>query len=176
MKPVHLSILAAVARNGVIGKRNALPWHLPEDLKHFKALTMGHAIIMGRKTYASIGRVLPGRTNVIVTRQPDFHAPDAIVVHTLEEALHRSGGQDGALFIIGGARLYEQTLGLAQRLYLTEIQLDFEGDTFFPAFDRSDWIEASRERHVSDGKEGMPLEYHFVVLDRKQTGEELNQL
>ncbi len=176
MKPVHLSILAAVARNGVIGRHNALPWHLPEDLKHFKALTLGHTIIMGRKTYASIGRVLPGRVNVIVTRQQDFHAPDAIVVHTLEDALHWQGGQNDALFIIGGARLYEQTLGLAQRLYLTEIQQDFEGDTFFPAFDRSDWIEASRERHVSDGKASMPLEYHFVVLDRKQTGEELNRL
>jgi dihydrofolate reductase len=180
MKPVHLSILAAVARNGVIGRRNALPWHLPEDLRHFKALTMGHTIIMGRKTYASIGRVLPGRINVIVTRQLDFRAPDAIVVHTLEDALHWQGEQqDDALFIIGGARLYEQTLGLVQRLYLTEIQQDFEGDTFFPAFDRSDWIEVSRERHVSDGKAGMadmPLEYHFVVFDRKQTGEELNRL
>lgn len=177
MKPVHLSILAAVARNGVIGRHNTLPWHLPEDLKHFKALTMGHTIIMGRKTYASIGRVLPGRTNVIVTRQLDFHAPDAIVVHTLEDALHLQGRQDDALFIIGGARLYEQTLGLVQRLYLTEIQQDFDGDTFFPVFDRSDWIEVSRERHVSDGQTGMagmPLEYHFVVFDRKQTVEPKN--
>jgi dihydrofolate reductase len=175
MKPVRLSILAAVARNGVIGRHNALPWHLPEDLKHFKALTMGHTIIMGRKTYASIGRVLPGRANVIVTRQLDFCAPDAIVVHTLEDALDLNGRQDDVLFIIGGARLYEQTLDLVQRLYLTEIQQDFEGDTFFPAFDRSDWVEVSRERHVSDGKAGVPLEYHFVILDREQTGDKLNQ-
>jgi dihydrofolate reductase len=175
MKPVRLSILAAVARNGVMGRHNALPWHLPEDLKHFKALTMGHTIIMGRKTYASIGRVLPGRTNVIVTRQLDFCAPDAIVVHTLEDALDLNGRQDDVLFIIGGARLYEQTLDLVQRLYLTEIQQDFEGDTFFPAFDRSDWVEVSRERHVSDGKAGVPLEYHFVILDREQTGDKLNQ-
>jgi dihydrofolate reductase len=175
MKPVRLSILAAVARNGVIGRHNALPWHLPEDLKHFKALTMGHTIIMGRKTYASIGRVLPGRTNVIVTRQLDFHAPDAILVHTLEDALDLNGRQDDVLFIIGGARLYEQTLDLVQRLYLTEIQQDFEGDTFFPAFDRGDWVEVSRERHVSDGKAGVPLEYHFVILDREQTGDKLNQ-
>lgn len=106
MKPVRLSILAAVARNGVIGKCNTLPWHLPEDLKHFKSLTMGHTIIMGRKTYASIGRVLPGRVNVIVTSQPDFRVPDAIVVHTLEAALQqREPGvlskQEDELFIIG---------------------------------------------------------------------------
>ncbi|MCW5619131.1 MAG: dihydrofolate reductase [Nitrosomonas sp.] len=172
MKPVRLSILAAVARNGVIGKCNTLPWHLPEDLKHFKSLTMGHTIIMGRKTYASIGRVLPGRVNVIVTSQPDFRVPDAIVVHTLEAALQqREPGvlskQEDELFIIGGARLYEQTLGLVQRLYLTEIQQDFDGDAFFPEFDRREWSEISRERHISDGKTGIPLEYHFVILDRK---------
>ncbi len=174
MTPVRLSILAAVARNGVIGKCNALPWYLPEDLKHFKSLTMGHTIIMGRKTYASIGRVLPGRTNVIVSSQTDLRIPDAIVVHTLEDALQQRAPdtlskQQRELFIIGGTRLYEQTLGLVQRLYLTEIQRDFDGDAFFPEFDRREWLEVSRERHMSNGKTGMPLEYHFVILDRKQT-------
>lgn len=172
MKPVRLSILAAVARNGVIGKCNTLPWHLPEDLKHFKSLTMGHTIIMGRKTYDSIGRILPGRTHVIVSHQTDLRIPGAIVVHTLEDALqqHEPNAlpqQESELFIIGGARLYEQTLGLVQRLYLTEIQQDFDGDAFFPEFDRCEWSETSRERHISDGKNGIPLEYHFVILDRK---------
>ncbi len=174
MKPVRLSILAAVARNGVIGKCNTLPWHLPEDLKHFKSLTMGHTIVMGRKTYASIGRVLPGRTNVIVSHQTDFRIPDAIVAHTLEDALQQRGPdtlrQESELFIIGGARLYEQTLELAQRLYLTEIQREFDGDAFFPEFDRREWFEVSRERHISNGRTGMPLEYHFVIFDRMQDG------
>lgn len=178
MKPVRLSILAAMAKNRVIGKNNALPWHLPADLKHFKSLTMGHIIIMGRKTYESIGRPLPGRTNVIVTNQAKFAVPNAIVVHSLEDALkirviNESAGSTGQIqdrFIIGGAVLYQQSITLVHRMYLTEIQQAFDGDACFPDFDPDEWIEVSRERHFSDDQTRdikMPLEYHFVILDRK---------
>lgn len=167
-----LSILAAVAKNGVIGRHNALPWHLPTDLKHFKSLTMGHAIVMGRKTYESIGRPLPGRTNIIVTKQVDFRVTGATVVHSLEEALNVDSlcAEDCERFIIGGAELYRQAVALSQRMYLTEIQRDFDGDTYFPEFDRGEWYELSREQHFSSGstEHEAPLEYHFVILERKK--------
>lgn len=164
----RVSLLAALAANRVIGKNNTLPWHLPEDLKRFKSLTMGHTIVMGRKTHESIGRVLPGRRNVVVSRQIDLIAPGAVVVHSLQAALEQGNSASATadeLFIIGGAKLYEQTLALAQRMYLTEIQQDFEGDAYFPEFNCAEWIEVARERHMSAGT--MPLAYHFVVLERK---------
>ena len=175
MKPIRLprvSLLAALAANRVIGKNNTLPWHLPEDLKRFKSLTMGHTIVMGRKTHESIGRVLPGRHNVVVSRQTGLIVPGAVVVHSLQAALEQVDSASATadeLFIIGGAILYEQSLALAQRMYLTEIQKDFEGDARFPEFNRDDWIELSRERHVSAGT--MQLTYHFVVLERKNMRE-----
>lgn len=166
MKLPRLSILAALASNRVIGQNNALPWHLSADLKRFKSLSMGQIIIMGRKTYESIGKPLPGRINVVISRQPDFSVPGATVTRSIEEALTVcSAYQDKETFIIGGAELYEQTLGACQRLYLTEVQRDFEGDAFFPEFDRSDWHETSREIHTLE--DGSGLEYHFVVLERK---------
>ncbi|MCO6433823.1 dihydrofolate reductase [Nitrosomonas nitrosa] len=162
----RLSLLAAMASNRVIGRNNALPWRLPADLKRFKALTMGQIIVMGRKTYESIGRPLPGRINIIVTRQPDLSVVGVTVTRSVEEALTACLiHPDKEIFIIGGAELYQQTLKHCQRLYLTEVQKAFEGDAFFPEFDRSDWHEIVRERHVQE--EGEKLEYHFVVLERK---------
>jgi dihydrofolate reductase len=166
MTAQRLSILVAMATNRVIGRNNALPWHLSAVLNRFKALTMGQILIMGRKTYESIGRPLPGRINIIVTRQPAFSAPGAVVTSSIEEALAACMPYpDKEIFIIGGAELYQQTLAYCQRLYLTEIQQDFEGDTFFPEIDRNEWREISREMCTQE--EGDKLEYHFVVLERK---------
>ena len=164
----RLSILVAMARNRVIGRNNALPWHLPADLKHFKSLTMGHPIIMGRKTYESIGKPLPGRTNIIITRQADYEAPGAMVVHSVEDAIlacKEVTQFDGESFVIGGEKLFQQTIMLCRRMYLTEIHKDFEGDTFFPQFERSDWEEVKRDKYFDDSAD--KLEYHFIVLDRK---------
>ena len=163
-----ISIIAAVADNFAIGKLGKLPWHLPADLKHFKFLTMGQTIVMGRKTYESIGRPLPGRANIIVTRQTGYEVPGAIVVNTIDDALlicERTGSINGENFIIGGEELYRQTLKICQRIYITEIQRDFEGDVFFPEFDPNEWEETQRDRHISENDTN--LEYHFVVLDRK---------
>jgi dihydrofolate reductase len=157
----RLSLIVAMARNRVIGVDNTLPWHLPEDLKHFKALTMGHHIIMGRKTYDSIGRPLPGRTTVIVTRDPGYTMAGCLVAHSLDEAVRLSEGDDEAFFV-GGSSLYEQALPLADRLYITEIQADYLGDAHFPEFDRQEWRECSREGHI--GTDG--LAFDFVVHDR----------
>jgi dihydrofolate reductase len=170
----RLSALVAMARNCVIGRNNQLPWRLPPDLKRFKALTMGHTIIMGRKTFESIGRPLPGRTSIIVTRQPGYAVKDAIVVNSITEALEACSintpehvseppAAERENFVIGGAEIFRQTLPMCDRLYITEIQRDFEGDVLFPEFDRDEWIEVSREKHMDD----TGLEYHFVVLDRK---------
>lgn len=168
MSAMRLSILVAMAKNRVIGKNNALPWHLSADLKHFKALTMGHPIIMGRKTYESIGKLLPGRTNVIVTRQKAYQVVGAIIVNSIDDALKVcQAGVDGnnEVFLIGGAELYQQTLGLCNRIYVTEIQRDFDGDTLFPVLDMEEWQEMSREKHYSEAGN---LEYHFVMLDHKE--------
>jgi dihydrofolate reductase len=146
-----------MAKNRVIGVENRLPWHLPEDLKHFKSLTMGHHIVMGRKTYDSIGRPLPGRTTVVITRDPFFSLEDCLVVHSIEEAISVCEG-DEEIFFVGGAELYRQVLPLADCLYLTEIQAEFPGDAWFPEFDREVWREASRECHSSQ----TGLAYDFV--------------
>jgi len=168
MSPPRFSILVAMAKNRVIGRNNALPWQLPPDLKRFKQLTMGHHIVMGRKTYESIGRPLPGRTSVIVTRQSDYQAPGTIVVGSLAEALKicsEGKEMDQESFVIGGAEIYQQALGLCQRMYVTEIQQEFDGDALFPEFNQQEWREISREKHRLAEDDG--LEYHFVVLDRR---------
>jgi len=170
MSAMRLSILVAMAKNRVIGKNNALPWHLPADLKHFKALTMGHPVIMGRKTYESIGRLLPGRTNIIVTRQKAYQVAGAITVNSIDDALKVcQAGVDGnnEVFLIGGAELYRQTLERCNRIYITEIQQDFDGDTFFPAFNLEEWKEITREKHFSEDR---ILDYHFVVFNHKIRG------
>lgn len=166
----HLSILVAMAQNRVIGKDNALPWRLPPDLKRFKMLTMGHPIIMGRKTYESIGKPLPGRTCIIVTHQPGYKAEGAIVVNSVAGALkacrkNTDTDRGAENFVIGGTEIFRQTLPLCDRLYITEIRRDFEGDVRFPEFNQDEWLEASREKHRLAEDNG--LEYHFVVLDRK---------
>jgi dihydrofolate reductase len=145
----QLSIIVAIAKNRVIGLNNNLPWHLPEDLKRFKTLTMGHHIIMGRKTFESLGRLLPGRTTVIVTRNKSYRVNGAIVTHSLQEAIDNCGNDD-EVFLIGGAELYQQSLKLAKKLYITEINAEFEGDAFLPVFDLNAWQEASRESHTSE--------------------------
>jgi len=160
----RLSIVVAMARNRVIGANNALPWHLPADLKHFKALTMGHHIVMGRKTYESIGKPLPGRTSVVVTRNENYSVPGVIVANSLEAAISACGDDD-EVFVIGGAELYRQALKFAGRIYLTEIDADISGDAHFTEFDSTSWQETGRESHEPDGKN--PHSYHFVVYDRK---------
>jgi dihydrofolate reductase len=157
-----LSLIAAVARNRVIGLNNALPWHLPEDLKRFRALTTGHHIIMGRKTYESLNRLLPERTTVIVTRNTSYDVPGAVIVHTLEQALEACAG-DAEAFVIGGAELYREGLRHAHKMYITEIDAAFKGDVVFPEFDRTQWQETSRECHISE--QGLPFAY--VSYQRK---------
>ena len=151
-----LSMIVAVARGGVIGLNNTLPWHLPEDLKRFRALTTGHHIIMGRKTYESLNRLLPGRTTVIVTLNTDYAVEGALIAHSLEAAVALAQHDDEP-FLIGGAELYQQGVKLARRLYLTEIDAEFKGDAFLPAFDHSTWQETARESHVAEN--GLPFSY-----------------
>lgn len=156
----RVSILVAVAGNGVIGADNRLPWHLPDDLKYFKRLTTGHCVVMGRKTFDSIGKPLPDRRNVVITRQPDLKIEGAVVVHSLDEGL-RACGEAAEIFVIGGAEIFRQALDRTDRLYLTELQRDYEGDVRMPDYDRSLWREVSREKRFAGD-----LEYHYVVYDR----------
>ncbi len=151
-----LSLIAAVAQNGVIGLDNTLPWHLPEDLKRFRALTTGHHIIMGRKTYESLNRLLPDRTTVIVTRNPDYAVEGALIAHSLEGAIALAG-EDPEIFLIGGAELYQDGLKLADTLHITEVHEAVEGDAHFPQWDSRQWREVSRERHTS--VKGLPFSY-----------------
>ncbi len=157
----RLCLVAALASNGVIGVDGRLPWHLPEDLKHFKALTMGQPVIMGRRTWESIGRALPGRRNIVVTRQEGFVAPGAELAGSLEAAIALCDDVPYA-FVIGGAALYAAALPIADALELTEIDASFKGDTHFPPFERSEWRELRREQHRSaDG-----LRFDFVRYER----------
>jgi dihydrofolate reductase len=156
-----VSLVAAVAANGVIGARNALPWHLPADLKHFKATTMGRPVIMGRRTFEAIGRPLPGRTNVVVTRRADFAAPGCIVVGSLEAA-YAAAGPVEEICVIGGGELYREAIAHADRLDLTEIHAEFEGDAHFPPVDRALWRETAREVHEGEA----PFRFDFVRYER----------
>jgi dihydrofolate reductase len=145
-----LHLIFARARNGVIGHNNTLPWHLPEDLAHFKQTTLGQPVVMGRKTWESLPpkfRPLPGRTNIVVTRQADWQAEGAVVVHSIEEALQHCPS-DAQVWVIGGAEVYAQAMHLATRAVVTEIDADFEGDAFAPQFD-SAWQETQRSTHVA---------------------------
>ena len=154
-------IMAAVARNRVIGKDNDLVWHLPADLKHFKETTSGHYVIMGRRTYESISKALPNRVNIVVTRNPQYNAKDCVLSGNLEEAIEyaRKAGQS-KVFILGGGDIYRQAMEFADAIYLTEIHSDFEGDTFFPELDRKLWREIRREDHAPDERNHYP--YSFV--------------
>jgi dihydrofolate reductase len=159
----RLALIAAVASNGVIGDGNRLPWRVVEDLKRFRALTTGHAVIMGRRTWESIGRPLPGRQNIVVTRQPDYRAPGAETAPSLEAAIALVRLPAPA-FCIGGGLLYRAALPHATTLYLTEIGREYRGDATFPAFDRSDWRETAREPGVRAGPE--EPDYAFVTYER----------
>lgn len=160
----NLALIAALGRNRVIGRDNRMPWHLPEDLKHFKATTMGAPVVMGRKTYESIGRPLPGRRNIVITRDPSKLADAAVDAATSLDAALALAGDVPHVFVIGGGEIYAQALPMAARLHLTEIDLAPEGDACFPAFDRDVWVEVSRDaRHRDDP----PLDYAFVTYERR---------
>ncbi len=158
-----ISIIAALAENRVIGVNNTLPWRLPNDLKHFRRLTTGHAIIMGRRNHESIGKPLPERTNIVITRNHDYRAPGCLVAHSLDEAL-KMADDDAEVFVIGGAEIYRAALARADRLYLTRVHAEVQGDTFFPEFDRNEWRESACERHAADERHAYA--YSFVVLER----------
>ncbi len=142
---MNLTLVAAVARNGVIGRDNDMPWHIPADLKHFKALTLGKTMLMGRRTYLSIGRPLPGRTTLVLTRQPDWTADGVTVVHSVAQALDLAGANE--LIIAGGGDLYAQVIEVANRLEITHIDQQIAGDTVFPTIDLDVWRESAREEH-----------------------------
>mgnify|MGYP000611756060 CR=1 FL=1 len=162
-------LIAAFAQNRVVGIENRLPWHLPEDLKYFKRTTSGKAIIMGRKTYDSIGRPLPNRTNIVVTRNPEFTAPGIKVVTSLEAAIelakevnHINGVDE--VMVIGGASIYESALPIADRLYLTHVHAEVAGDAYFPEVNFKQWAEVSREDYKASEKN--PYDYSFVVYEK----------
>lgn len=166
---MKLSMIVAVAENGVIGRNNALPWYLPNDLKYFKQTTMGKPVIMGRKTYESIGKPLPGRTNIVITRQSDYQPEGVKVVSSVEAARELAesvcliDGQSEAM-IMGGAEIYTLSLPHTDRLYLTEVHAAVEGDAFFPDYDKSQWQETGREDFAAEGPN--PYDYSFVVYER----------
>jgi dihydrofolate reductase len=161
-----ISIIVALAKNRVIGIENRLPWHLPGDMQWFRRHTLGKTVVMGRKTYESIGKPLPDRRNVVVTRAADFSAPGCIVVHSLDEALAVAPGSE--LMIMGGEDIYRQTLPRADRLYLTLVDAEVHGDAWFPDFDWSEWREIERTAMPAD--ERNPHPYSFLVLERSHKG------
>lgn len=159
-----VSVVVAIAENNAIGKDNQLLWHLPADLKHFKQITTGHTIIMGRKTYDSIGKPLPNRRNIVITRAADLQIPGAEVVNDVDQALELCAGED-EVFIIGGAELYKSTLSRIHRIYLTRVHQSYEADAFFPEIDFDTWEETNIEQHLPDEKNRVA--YTFSTLLRK---------
>ena len=159
-----ISFVVAMDRKRLIGRDNGLPWHLPPDLKHFKAVTMGKPVIMGRKTHESIGRPLPGRRNIVISRNPLYKAEGCETAPSLEQAIAMTAA-DAEAMIIGGTAVFESALPLAQRMYLTLIDAEFPGDAWFPEYDPAQWSVSAEERHhYSEG--GLSLVYRFVQLDR----------
>ncbi|SDJ95050.1 dihydrofolate reductase [Catalinimonas alkaloidigena] len=164
-----LSIIAAVADNGVIGKDNDLPWHLPDDLRFFKRTTLGHYCLMGRKVFESFGgKALPRRPNVVITRNPYYQAPGAVVVHSLKEALAlaRHFAPEEEVFVLGGGEIYVQSLDLVDKLYLTHIHADIEGDTYFPDWQPDRWTRVWHEDHPADDCHAHP--FTFALYERKK--------
>jgi dihydrofolate reductase len=157
----RLTLVAAVADNGVIGNAGDIPWRIPADFAHFKALTLGHVLVMGRATYDSIGRALPGRTTIVLTRDPMWSADGVLVAGGLDEALELAGTIPGEVFVVGGAGVYAQALDRADAQVLTEVHLSPEGDTSYPDFDRSGWVETRREPHLD-----AEIPHEFVWLER----------
>ena len=159
------SLVVAMARNGVIGRDNALPWRLPAELAHFKRVTMGHPIVMGRRTYESIGKPLPGRKNIVVTHNRAFEAPGCTVVGSLDEAWKAADGAD-EVCVIGGTTLFQETLPTADVIHLTEVEAEVEGDTWFPPFDRGQWREKEIARHPADERHAYP--FRILELTRRR--------
>ncbi|EIT87170.1 dihydrofolate reductase [Fictibacillus macauensis ZFHKF-1] len=157
-----ITFVVAMDQEGLIGVDNELPWHLPADLQHFKKVTMGKPIVMGRKTYESIGRPLPGRENIVMTRQPSYHIPGCTIVHTLKEVLER----DEEVCVIGGAHLFQQFMPYVDEMYITEIEETFEGDTYFPEFAPSQWELLSEQQGITDEKNVYP--HRFLHYKKKQ--------
>lgn len=163
---MKISMIAAMANNRIIGKDKQMPWHLPADLKHFKATTLGKPVIMGRKTYESIGRALPGRTNIVITNSTEYTLSDAIVVNSCESALKVASQGADEVMVIGGGAIYEAFLPIAEQLFLTFIDLTTDGDTLFPDYEKvATWHVSSRESHHSDEKNR--YNYEFVTLIRQ---------
>ena len=158
-----LSIIVALSENNVVGKQNKLPWKLSADLKRLKAITMGHHLIMGRKTWESLGRPLPGRVNVVITSDKNYKAEGGIVVHSLKEALNVSS-QDDEVFIFGGGIIFKEAFPIVDRIYMTRVHAYVEGDTYFPDFNLKDWKEISREDFKADEKN--QYDYSFITLDK----------
>ncbi|AOH55342.1 dihydrofolate reductase [Peribacillus muralis] len=159
-----ISLIVAMDENRVIGNNNQLPWHLPADLQYFKKVTLGHPIVMGRKTFESIGRVLPGRENVIVTRNEDFQALDCVVLHDILNIKTYADKREDEVFVIGGAEIFKEVLPFADRLYITEIHETFEGDTFFPAIDENEWQKVSSIEGIVDEKNRFA--HNFIILQK----------
>jgi dihydrofolate reductase len=157
----RLTLVAAVADNGVIGNAGDIPWRIPADFAHFKSLTLGHVLVMGRATYDSIGRALPGRTTIVLTRDPGWTADRVLVAGSLDEALDLAADLPGEVFVAGGAEVYAQALDRAHAQVLTEVHLSPAGDTRYPDFDRAAWVETRRERHLDAS-----TPYEFVWLER----------
>ncbi len=162
---MKISLIVAMSKNRVIGRDNKMPWHLSADLKRFRAITMNSPILMGRKTFESIGKPLDGRTNLILSKNANYQPQGCLVFQSLELALNTAKNYGGEVFIIGGATLYEIALPLAKRLYLTDIQAEFEGDTFFPEFDVNEWNEIACEQIDNDEK--VDFSYRFLTLEKK---------
>jgi dihydrofolate reductase len=158
-----VTIVVAISENNAIGKNNQLLWYLPADLKHFKNITTGHTVIMGRKTYDSVGKALPNRRNIIITRK-NITIEGCEVVKSIEDALALSGGEE-EVFIVGGAEIYKQSIHLTDRIYLTIVHQKFDADSFFPEINYDEWQETEREDHQPDEKNKLP--YSFITLDRR---------
>jgi dihydrofolate reductase len=161
-----ISFIVAMDELKAIGKNNNLPWHLPEDLKFFKKVTMGHPIAMGRKTHESIGRPLPGRENIIITRNPNFQSEGCTVFHSVADFVAYCSQSEEEIFVIGGAEIFKETFEFADRLYITNILHEFEGDTFFPKFDETKWELKSLTKGTKDEKN--PYDYEFCLYERKK--------
>lgn len=161
---MSLALIVAVGENNEIGKHGRMPWHLPADLKHFKALTLGKPVIMGRKTFEAIGKPLPERRNIVVSRNPAWHAPGCESAASLTDAMVLAAGVR-EIMLIGGGELYREALPRAQRIYLTRVHARFEADTFFPVLDPAEWRETVREDHAADARN--PFAYSFITLERR---------
>jgi dihydrofolate reductase len=159
-----ISFLVAMDKNRVIGRNNQLPWHLPEDLRYFKRVTMGHPIAMGRKTHDSIGKILPGRENIIITRNSDFKCEGCTVFYSIQDFVHYCDELEDEIFVIGGAEIFKETFQYADRLYITYIHQEFEGDTFFPDFEHSKWKLVSSEKGIRNEKN--PYDYDFIIYEK----------